>query len=57
MSETKFAFIVALVVCPITYFCVRFLGPMGALAIMLVPIAFTLRSPTQSGRSSPDEGG
>ncbi|MEO9592706.1 hypothetical protein [Rhodopirellula bahusiensis] len=57
MSKTKFAFIVALIVCPITYFCVRFLGPMGVLAIMLVPIAFALRSPSRSGPSSPDEGG
>jgi len=43
MSDYKFGMLIALVGCPIVFFSVLLWGGLGALSIMLVPVAFLVR--------------
>lgn len=47
-SYIKFSVTVAVVLSPLAFFAVREFGPFGSFVIMLVPIAFILRSPHRS---------
>jgi hypothetical protein len=43
--DVRFSIALAAVVCPLAFFAVWTFGPFGSFVIMLVPIAFFLRSP------------
>ncbi|HZN36034.1 MAG TPA: hypothetical protein VFB80_19525 [Pirellulaceae bacterium] len=45
ISPLRFAFLVALVLCPLTFYAVWAFGPFGSLLIMAVPAAFALYFP------------
>ena len=49
-SDIRFSIVVAIVLCPLAFFAVLAFGPFGSFVIMLVPIAFIVRS---AGRKRP----
>jgi hypothetical protein len=47
-SDLRFMFALVAVLCPLAFFAVWIFGAFGSLVIILVPIAFALRTPRRS---------
>jgi hypothetical protein len=52
MSDTRFATVLTVILCPLAFFAVWMFSAYGTLVIMLVPIAFMIRDQLRNDRDA-----
>jgi hypothetical protein len=52
MSDSRFATVLTVILCPVAFFAVLMFSAYGTLVIMLVPIAFMIRDQFRNDRNA-----